>query len=317
MEEFDFYPQKPDLVEQKPKTGLSLTIFSLVLFVMIFLFIAGDEVLFIMHLVIVLLIHELGHFIMMKLFKYKNVRMLFVPLMGAFVQGTKTNYSQKESFIVTGAGPFPGVLIGAFMVWYSSQIESDWMMTMGLMFLLLNIINLLPLDPLDGGQMFKMFMRKRHELFLMIFAFVSSVFMIGLGWFLNMYTEANGYIFMIFGFFMGFRVRALQKKYQVHKDLTEEDVNYSTTYKLLSNRDFVKIKDVLIQHTPALQKYIDQVSSDESDPVLASQVNNVLVTPLNRDASLLFKIILLLMWVGAFLTPVALFFFVDINWYLK
>lgn len=309
MDEFDFYPQKPDLVEQEPKSGLSLTIFSLVLFVMIFLFVAGDEVNFIVHLVTVLLIHEMGHFLTMKLFKYKNVRMLFVPLMGAFVQGVKTNYSQKESFIVTSAGPFPGVAIGAFLVWYSSQVESNWMMTLGLMFLLLNIINLLPLDPLDGGQMFKMFMRKNHELFLMIFAFISSVFMIGVGWFFD------SYIIIAFGFFMGFRVRALQKKFQVHKDLSQEEVNYSTTYKLLSNKDFVKIKNVLIQHTPALKKYIDQVTTDESDPVIASQVNNVLVTPLKRDASMLFRVVLLLLWVAAFLTPIALFFFVDINWY--
>jgi Zn-dependent protease len=309
MDEFDFYPQKPDLIEQKPKSGLSLTIFSLVLFVMIFLLIARDEVNFILQLVIVLLIHEMGHFIMMKVFKYKNVRMLFVPLMGAFVQGTKVNYSQKQSFLVTGAGPFPGVMIGIGLVWYSSEIQSDWMMTLGLMFLLLNIINLLPLDPLDGGQMFKMLMRKNHELFLMVFAFISSIFMIGVGWFMN------SLIIMVFGFFMGFRVRALQKRYQVHKDLAEEDVDYSTTYKLLSNKDFVKIKEVLIQHTPALRKFIDQVSTDESDPVIASQVNNVLVTPMKRDASIFFKLVLLLMWVGSFLAPVALFFLLDIKWY--
>jgi len=309
MEEFDFYPQKPELIEQKPKSGLSLTIFSLVLFVMIFLLVAGDEVNFIMQLVIVLIIHEMGHFVMMKIFKYKNVRMLFVPLMGAFVQGTKTNYSQKQSFLVTGAGPFPGVMIGIALVWYSSEIQSDWMMTLGLMFLLLNIINLLPLDPLDGGQMFKMLMRKNHELFLMVFAFISSIFMIGVGWFMN------SIIIMVFGFFMGFRVRALQKKFQVHKDLSEEDIDYSTTYKLLSNKDFVKIKEVLIEHTPALKKFIDQVSTDESDPVIASQVNNVLVTPMKRDASVFFKLILLLMWIGSFIAPVALFFLLDIKWF--
>lgn len=309
MEEFDYYPQKPKLAEHKPKSGLSLTIFSLVLFVMIFLLVAGDEFGFIVQIVIVLLLHELGHFLTMKLFKYKNVRMLFIPLMGAFVQGSKTNYSQKESFIVTGAGPFPGVIFGSVLIWYASEVQSAWMMTLGMMFLLLNIINLLPLDPLDGGQMFKMFMRKSHELFLMIFAFLSSVFMIGVGWY---FGEV---IIMVFGFFMGFRVRALQKKYQVHRDLQDEEVNYSTTYKLLSNRDFVKIKNVLIQHTPALQKFIDQVSEDESNPVIASQVNNVLDTPLKRDASILFKLALLLFWVGSFVVPVVLFYLIDLNWY--
>ena len=207
MDSFDFHPEKPELAEQAPKGGLSLTFFSLVLFVLIFLLFFGDEINFIIYLVIVLLIHELGHFLAMKAFKYKNVRMLFVPLMGAFVQGTKTNYSQRQSFIVTAAGPLPGIVIGALFVYFANASQESWMMTTGLLFLLLNIINLLPLDPLDGGQLFKLFVKDKNELFLMIFAFVSSLFMIGIGWYIS------SYILMIFGFFMGFRVRAMQKKY--------------------------------------------------------------------------------------------------------
>lgn len=311
MEDFDFYPNKPKLIEEKPKGGLSLTIFSMVLFVLVFLLLMGDEVNFIFSLLVVLVIHELGHFVSMKAFKYKNVRMLFVPLMGAFVQGSKTKYSQKESFIVTAAGPFPGVLLGTSILWYASEIQNEWLMNLGFLFLLLNIINLLPLDPLDGGQMFKLLFRRNNELFLMIFALISSVFIIGVGW----YFES--YIIMFFGFFMGFRVRALQKKYQVHKELIDDEVNYSTTYKLLSNRDFVKIKNVLLDHTPALKKFIDQVSSEESDPVIASQVNSMLEVPLKQDASILFRVLLVFLWLLSFATPVILFFTLDIEWFFK
>ena len=74
-----------------------ISIFSIVLFLVSFLFIFTEEVSFVFNLVIVLLIHEMGHFMLMKLFGYKNVRMLFIPLMGAFVQGTKEEYSQKQS----------------------------------------------------------------------------------------------------------------------------------------------------------------------------------------------------------------------------
>ena len=98
-------------------------------------------------------------------------------------------------------------------------------------------------------------------------------------------------------------------------DLQDEDVNYSTTYKLLSNRDYVKIKNVLLQHTPALQKFIDQVSSDESDPVMASQVNNVLIAPLKKDASWLLKSFVVLFWLVSFAIPVVLFYTIDIYWY--
>jgi len=309
MNSFDFYSEKPELVEKKQKGGISLTFFSMVLFVLVF-FLLTDQINFIIYLMVVLLFHELGHFLAMKAFKYRDVRMLFVPLMGAFVQGTKLNYSQRESFIVTAAGPFPGVLVGVTLVYFGSDLHFSWMVSVGLLFLLLNLINLLPLDPLDGGQMFKLFFRKKNELFLMIFAFISSIVIIAAGWYMS------SYILMIFGFFMGFRVRAMQKKYEIHKELEENGVEYATTYNLLSNQTFAQIKKIVIEYTPALQKYIDQVSEEELNPVLASQVNNVLVTPLNNDTSWLFRIGILIFWIAAFLSPFLLFWLVDIQWYI-
>ncbi|NVK63479.1 MAG: hypothetical protein HWE22_02785 [Flavobacteriales bacterium] len=298
MQEFDYYPEKPELVEYTPKSSLSLTIFSLVVFIMVFLLFFEDQFLFLLNLLIVLVVHELGHFIAMKVFKYKNVRMLFIPLMGAFVQGKKSNYSQKQSLIVLISGPFPGIIVGNLLFWYSTWSPyNSWLAEPAIIFLLLNIINLLPLDPLDGGQMFKLLVKRVNEFLLMVFALVSSLALIAIG------AYMRNYIVIAFGFFMAFRVRALQKKYQMHKELLGEDVNYATTYKGLSNRDFSKIKEVVLQHTPALRKFIDQVSSEEADPVLASQVNNVLVTPIKRDTSIFFRFIVITFWLLSFLSP--------------
>lgn len=312
MEEFDYYPPKPKLVEHKPKSSVSLTVFSIVLFVLAFLLVFGDQIYFIGYLLVVLLIHEMGHFIMMKRFGYENVRMLFIPLMGAFVQGKKKKYSQKQSLWVLIAGPFPGIIIGCTLVWLSSfGSYYRWLQDPALLFLLLNIINLLPLDPLDGGQMFKLFVKKNNELFLMIFALVSSLIVIAVGWFID------SYVVMIFGFIMAFRVRALQKRYQMHRELNEVDVDYATTYKSLTNRDFMKIKAVLLENTPALRKFVDQVSPDESDPVLASQVNNVLVTPLENDASLGFKMFVILFWIFSFISPFLVYVMLGSKWYFN
>lgn len=311
MNDSDFYPPKPDLIEHKPKGSASLTVFSLVLFVMAYLFFFGsDEFNFLIYLIVVLVIHESGHFIAMKLFKYENVRMLFIPLMGAFVQGKKTNYSQKESYLVVLAGPLPGILIGCLLLWYSNENHISWMLQLSALFLLLNIINLLPLDPLDGGQLFKLFAKQNHEYFLMIFAFVSSILIIGAGFLVGEF----GYLLIIFGFLMGFRVRSLQKQYQMHRDLSEENVNYATTYKSLSNRDFARIKQVLLEHTPQLKKYMDHISEAESDPLIASQVNNILVTPLKQDASPTFKTVILALWLLSFLLPFLLAFTLDYVW---
>lgn len=311
MEDSDFYPQKPELVEHKPRSNAGLTVLSLVLFAMTFLWFFGvEDFNFLLYLIVVLVIHELGHFIMMKVFRYENVRMLFIPLMGAFVQGKKRNYSQKQSFLVIFAGPLPGIIFGAALLWYSNTFHIAWMLQLAALFLLLNLINLLPLDPLDGGQLFKLFAKKNHEFFLMVFAFVSSIIIIATGFFLNEF----GYLLIVFGFLMGFRVRSLQKQYHMHKELKKEEVNYAKTYKNLTNREFARIKQVVLEHTPQLKKYIDQISEDQSDPLIASQVNSVLVTPLNNDASPLFKAVILFLWILAFVLPFIMYFTLDLVW---
>lgn len=311
MEEVDFYPNKPDLIEHQAKGSASLTFFSLVLFVLVYLLLFGTgEFNFLIYLIAVLLIHELGHYIMMKFFGYENVRMLFIPLMGAFVQGKKTNYSQRESFLVIMAGPLPGMVLGSVLLWYSNMYHISWMLQLSVLFLMLNVINLLPLDPLDGGQMFKLFSRNKHELFLMIFAFISSILIISAGFLFDNY----GYVLIIFGFLMGFRVRALQKQYQMHRELRDVDVNYATTYKLLTNKDFARIKKVVLEHTPQLKKYLDDLTEDQADPLIASQVNNVLVTPLNRDASLLFKLTIVSLWISSIVVPAVMYFNLDWVW---
>lgn len=314
MSEHNFYPEKPQLVEQKQKGGMSLTFFSLVLFILVF-YLLVDELNFILYLVVVLLIHELGHFLAMKFFKYKNVRMLFIPLMGAFVQGVKSNYSQKESIIVTASGPFPGILLGTACIYFGNQWQSQLIVSFGMLFYLLNIINLLPLDPLDGGQLFKLLVKKNSEIFILIFAFISSLTMIGVGWYLYS-IGGGGIILMLFGFVMGFRVRAMQKKHEIHKELKEDGVDFRTTYKLMSNETYAKIKRVVIEYTPTLQKYMEQVSQEELEPIFASQVNNVLVSPLNRDTSLLFKFFVITFWLGSFILPYFLFMNVDLQWFL-
>lgn len=317
MEEFDFYPQKPELIEPKVKGNLALTIFSIVLFVMTFLFVFTNEVNFVFHLLIVLLIHEMGHFSMMKLFKYKNVRMLFIPLMGAFVQGSKEEYSQKQSLIVIGAGPFPGIILGTLLIFFAGTYHEAWMVDLGLLFLLLNIINLVPLDPLDGGQMFKLLLKTNQELFILAFSFISSLVLIGVGWYID------SWVMMILGFFMGFRVRSIQNQYNLRKELKNEDVNYQTSYKLLSNKDFSKIKSVLLLNTPALRTYVDTVSENDAEPLIASQVNSVLVSPVERDASFFFKLCIVLMWLASLAIPFVLLLLFNDNirenyeWYLK
>lgn len=312
MEEFDLYPQKPLIEKVKIESNWGLTFFSLVLFVGTFLFLFKDQIRFVLFLILVLFIHEMGHFVFMKLFKYENVRMLFIPLMGAFVQGSKEKYSQKESFYVISAGPFPGIWIGSALLVFASIYQQEWMLELSFLFLFLNVINLFPIDPLDGGQLFKLYVNKKRDLFLMLFALFSSMLMIFVGWMID------SYIILAFGFLMGFKVRGFQRSHHLRKILDEKQIPYESTYDDLSNEHYAKIKEVLIEETPALKKFLS-MSEENNDEFLASHVNSALLAPVSKDAGKVMKITIICLWLLSLTFPVYLLAsdVLDFSWYFE
>lgn len=103
-------------------------------------------------LVFVILIHEAGHFLGMKLFRYTDVKMFFVPFMGAAVSGKARNEISYKKIIISLLGPLPGIAIGiaCFVLFYATR--DQLMIKMATTFMLINVFNLLPIMPLDGGR---------------------------------------------------------------------------------------------------------------------------------------------------------------------
>jgi Zn-dependent protease len=310
MNEFELYPEKPHLEKQVIKSNWGLTVFTIVLFIAVFLSLYSDRADFVFFLVTVLLVHEFGHFALMKYFKYENVRMLFVPLMGAFVQGSKEVYSQKESMFVVLFGPFPGLILGCIGLFFSDKLHLDWLLLLSFIFIFVNGINLLPIDPLDGGQLLKLLVIRQRDLYLMIFALISSLLLIGIGYLMKDWLVVG------FGFIMGIRVRAVQKNYQLRKELDEMEVNYVTTYDDLTNRDYHHIKQLVIKEKPVLADLEEQLGEDR-DSMFASYVNELLIPPFIKDVGLLGKVVLFLSWIGLFLLPIYLLLTLNFNWYFE
>ena len=310
MDNNSLYPEKPILEKEVVKNNWGLTVFSLVLFILSLLLVFSEKFIFIAFLILVLFIHEMGHLLFMKFFKYENVRMLFIPLMGAFVQGSKPKYSQRESLLVVFAGPLPGILFGAIALYVASVIQNESVLTLGFIFIFLNTINLFPIDPLDGGQLFKLLVHRQRDLFLMIFALLSSLLMIVVGFLVD------DYLIIIFGFLMGIRVRGMQRNHAVRSKLDELAVNYRCTYEELSNRDYSIIKSVLIDNSTTLKKYIE-MSEEDIDPIIEPKVSAMLIAPIKKDASLFFKIALIILWISSFIGPLILFLNLDFSWYFE
>jgi len=111
-------------------------------------------------LVGVLVFHEAGHMLGMRLFGFSDLRMFFLPFLGAAVSGRKPGASAAERAIVSLLGPVPGLLLAlplAFVADLGSFPEGPlpWMASLVLMLVVVNGFNLLPILPLDGGRLFQ------------------------------------------------------------------------------------------------------------------------------------------------------------------
>lgn len=308
----DLYEAKPILEKVKVRSNWGLTLFSVLLFALSFLYLFADELDFIFYLVLVLFLHESGHYLLMKLFKYQDLRMLFIPLMGAFVQGSKKHYSQKESFLVIAAGPFPGVVFGLILLFLANQYQQTWLLELSFLFLFLNVINLLPIDPLDGGQLFKLFVRQKRDLFLLLFALLSSLLMISVGYLID------SWILLAFGLLMSFKVRSFQRNYHLRQILDQQGIDYELNYEDLSDQDYHRLKTVVLEENPKLKSMHDAHGAAVQE-VVASHVNAVLSVPITRDTSLLFRILLVCSWLLLISLPVFLLIgpFLDFTWYFE
>lgn len=308
----DWYESKPVLEKVKVRSNWGMTLFSVLLFALSFLYIFSDELDFVFYLVLVLFLHESGHYLMMKQFKYEDLRMLFIPLMGAFVQGSKKQYSQKESFLVIAAGPFPGVVFGLTLLFLAQYYQQTWLLELSFLFLFLNVINLLPIDPLDGGQLFKLFVRQKRDLFLLIFALLSSLLMISVGYLID------SWILLAFGFLMSFKVRSFQRNYQLRQILDGQGIDYELNYEDLTDQEYHRLKAVVLDENPKLRT-LQELHGEAVKEVIASHVNAVLSVPIRRDASLIFRVVLIVLWLLLISLPVFLMVgtFFDFTWYFE
>lgn len=307
MSEFEsYYPPKPVIERRDPKRHISITILSIIVFALTFSLITDNYVL-ISIIVGALFFHELGHFIMMKIFGYKNLSMLFIPFIGAMVSGKKKIYSQIERSLMVMAGPVPGVLLGFILLNYG--LENDGVITIqiGSILIFLNVMNLIPLDPLDGGQLLQTLYFKKYELFQFILSITTSVGLVVLG------LIMNSWIITAFGVIMGFRIKSKHKMYLVRNNMRLKKLRYEVNYEDLSDKTYQKIKSVVETHTPILKEIKENSNIEKYNQIIARQVDKVLSPPTQKDASLLYKTIILVIWAGAIGLAIYALLQIDLN----
>jgi Zn-dependent protease len=113
-------------------------------------------------LVSVLLFHEAGHFVGMRLFGYRDMKMFFIPLFGAAVSGKRGDIAAWKEGIVLLLGPVPGIALGA-AIGFAMPQASPAVREVALTLLSINIFNLLPIGGLDGARLLELVLFSRRR----------------------------------------------------------------------------------------------------------------------------------------------------------
>ena len=101
-------------------------------------------------LVLLILVHEMGHYLEARRQGLSPSLPTFVPFLGAYVTFRQAHDPWQGAKIAL-AGPFAGGL-GALACWgYGEWADSRFMLALAYTGFLLNLFNLIPIVPFDGG----------------------------------------------------------------------------------------------------------------------------------------------------------------------
>ena len=141
----------------------------------------GSDWKYLAMIVPILLLHETGHYLAMRIFGYRNLRMFFIPGFGAAVSGRNFNVSGWKKAAVALAGPVPSILLATGVGAAGLARQESWLVEACFVSLLVNAFNLLPFLPLDGGHVLQCVLFSRHHVLETLFRIAAALGMIGIG----------------------------------------------------------------------------------------------------------------------------------------
>ncbi len=134
------------------KKGWLISAGSFVIFVATFSFLISWKLSLVFGLL--MLVHELGHYLVCRWKSFSASPPVFIPFFGAFIAIDPAKMNSNDEALVGYGGPFFGSLaaMAIFPVWLFWADCPNVLLLGSLAALWLNFINLIPLRPLDGGR---------------------------------------------------------------------------------------------------------------------------------------------------------------------
>jgi Zn-dependent protease len=101
--------------------------------------------------VLLILVHEMGHFLEARRQGLHPALPVFVPFFGAYVAIKNAPHDPWRNGLISIAGPVLGGIGALACLVAGNANDSDLLRALGYSGFLLNLINLIPIFPLDGG----------------------------------------------------------------------------------------------------------------------------------------------------------------------
>lgn len=151
-------------------------------------------------LIVVIAIHEAGHFLAMRVTGYQDVRVFFIPFLGGATTGHKEQASVRDWLWVYLAGPALGLCVG-LGVWVLDATwgipgDRDFVFALIVLSFSINLFNLLPIVPLDGGRVLEVTLLSRVPQLQGVFMVLGCLVLGGLAFYWENYWLA-GFVLLL------------------------------------------------------------------------------------------------------------------------
>src|SRR3954452_20385381 len=103
--------------------------------------------------ILLMLIHEMGHFRAAKQRSLAVSAPTFIPFVGAWIELKDQPMDVETEAYVAAAGPFLGTVAASLVFLWGRETGSGLLLAIAYGGFFLNFFNLIPLSPLDGGRM--------------------------------------------------------------------------------------------------------------------------------------------------------------------
>ena len=111
---------------------------------------------------LLILVHELGHFVEARRQGLHPSLPVFIPFLGAYVAMKNARFDPWQRPEGSAAGPIAGSL-GALAVYVAAEAQdSRFLFALAYTGFFLNLFNLVPIGPLDGGYIWRSIKVLRH-----------------------------------------------------------------------------------------------------------------------------------------------------------